>query len=244
MTALWSIPQPVYAADRLAQLRATLDERLRQIATEPGRIVQMASLAVEDMVISEVIARLNLAIDIVAIDTGRLHGETLALADVFLKRFGRPLHWVQPDATAVADFSARHGLYPMYESLELRHACCHLRKVEPLNRVLAGASVWLTGQRRSQALTRHELTFVEADRERAMKKFNPIFDFSEDDVWAYVHAEELPINALYHQGYPSIGCEPCTIAVRAGEDIRSGRWSWERADKRECGLHTHKKEAI
>ena len=235
MTALWSIPQPVYAADRLARLRATLDERLRQIATEPGRIVQMTSLAVEDMVISEVIARLNLAIDIVVIDTGRLHGETLALADVFLKRFGRPLHWVQPDATAVADFTTRHGLYPMYESLELRHACCHLRKVVPLNRALAGYEAWVTGIRREDNALRAHAGLVEWDESHRMVKLNPIAAWSADELFAYVDAHGVPVNPLLGQGYRSIGCATCTRRVAPGQDPRSGRWAG--LTKTECGIH-------
>ena len=125
----------------------------------------------------------------------------------------------------------------MYESIELRKQCCYIRKVEPLNRALAAAPAWLTGQRRSQSVTRGDLPFEETDHARGIAKFNPIFDWQDDDVWAYAQTADLPLNALYNQGYPSIGCEPCTRPVKWDEDIRAGRWWWESKDSKECGLH-------
>ena len=160
-----------------------------------------------------------------------------------------------PSETAAADYHAQHGqAQSRNRSLDCRHRgalsnavgrvyarqrsrCCHIRKIEPLNRALKNAPAWLTGQRRSQSDTRSELNFEELDHSRNIAKFNPIFDWEENDVWAYAEAYGVPLNELYHQGYPSIGCEPCTRPVKEGENIRAGRWWWESKDSKECGLH-------
>lgn len=236
---LWQIPTPDYTEQALKRLQQTLDERLQHIAAQKGEKIMMHSLAVEDMIIMDSIDRLKINIKITAIDTLMLNDETLSLLPILKKRFQTPLHIIKPDAKATQEFEQKHGKYPMYDSIELRKACCFIRKVEPLNRALKGASAWITGQRRSQSITRAELQFAEQDEARHMAKYNPIFDFSEEDVWAYAHAFELPLNPLYHKGYPSIGCAPCSKAIRQDEDLRAGRWWWESADKKECGLHVH-----
>ena len=142
-----------------------------------------------------------------------------------------------PEAAAVERYVSEHGRDAFYESVDLRRECCRIRKIEPLNRAISGADAWLTGQRREQSATREELPFEEFDRNHQIAKFNPIYDWHEVDVWAYVEAHQVPVNALYQQHYPSIGCEPCTKPVRLGEDIRAGRWWWENKDTKECGLH-------
>ena len=134
-------------------------------------------------------------------------------------------------------YEEEKGKFAFYESVELRRECCHIRKIEPLNRAIQGADAWLTGQRREQSATRTVLPFAEQDQSRGIDKYNPIFDWSETDVWAYILANNVPYNDLYHQGFPSIGCEPCTRQVKQGEDIRAGRWWWESKDSKECGLH-------
>jgi phosphoadenosine phosphosulfate reductase len=143
----------------------------------------------------------------------------------------------RPVAAAVDAHVAAHGAYAFYESVELRKACCQIRKVEPLKRALAGRGAWITGQRRQQSTTRGELPLEEQDATFGLYKFNPLAEWSEEEVWAVIRALDIPYNPLHDQGYPSIGCEPCTRAIRPGEDLRAGRWWWESSDSKECGLH-------
>lgn len=152
-------------------------------------------------------------------------------------RYGIDIDVMKPVQAAVDAHVGAHGAYAFYESLELRKECCGIRKVEPLNRALAGRSAWITGQRRDQAVTRAHLPEQERDAERGMEKFNPLSDWSWEDILAYAARFDVPLNPLHARGYPSIGCEPCTRAIRPGEDPRAGRWWWEQADKKECGLH-------
>ena len=142
-----------------------------------------------------------------------------------------------PLSDDVAAYVAQHGENAFYESVALRRECCRIRKIEPLNRALADADAWLTGQRLEQSVTRSTLPFAETDTARGIAKYNPIFDWSEHVVWAFVLHNGIPYHGLYRQGYPSIGCEPCTMPVKAGQDIRAGRWWWESRDSKECGLH-------
>lgn len=236
---LWQIPQvDVAVHDTLATKTEILKQRLQQIAESHQDARFASSLAVEDMVITDVIAREKLNIGIFTLDTGLLHKETLALLEqldqvypnIQIARF-RP---IQAEAER---YVAEKGQFAFYESVELRRECCHIRKIEPLNRAIQGADAWLTGQRREQSATRTELPFAEQDKSRGIDKYNPIFDWSETDVWAYILANNVPYNELYHQGFPSIGCDPCTRPVKEGEDIRAGRWWWENKDSKECGLH-------
>ena len=235
----WQIPLvSLDAKDHLAEKTATLKQRLHQIADSHKDARFASSLAVEDMVITDVIAREQLNIGVFTLDTGLLHQETLDLLDNLAKTYPylhiARFHPIAPDA---ARYVAENGKFAFYESIELRRECCHIRKIEPLNRALQGADVWLTGQRREQSATRTELPFAEQDKTRGIDKYNPIFDWSETDVWAYILVNNVPYNALYHQGFPSIGCDPCTRQVKQGEDIRAGRWWWESKDSKECGLH-------
>lgn len=235
----WQIP--LVALDTqttLSEKTEVLKQRLKQIADNHQNARFASSLAVEDMVITDVIAREHLNIGIFTLDTGLLHAETLALLDkldqvypnIHIERF-------QPNQADADRYVENKGKFAFYESVELRRECCHIRKIEPLNRAIQGADAWLTGQRREQSATRTELPFAEQDKSRGIDKYNPIFDWSENDVWAYILANNVPYNDLYHQGFPSIGCDPCTRPVKEGEDIRSGRWWWESKDSKECGLH-------
>lgn len=216
---------------------AALETALSGIAVRFPGAALASSLSAEDMVITDAIARLDLPLAVFTLDTGRLHAQTLALIPQIDAVYGLELEVFQPDERRVLQYVDRHGLNAFYDSVELRRACCTIRKVEPLQRALKGRGAWLTGQRRGQSLTRSDLAFEEFDQAHGLPKFNPLIEWSDGDVWAYVNAFEVPVNALHARGYPSIGCEPCTRAIRSGEDPRAGRWWWESADKKECGLH-------
>lgn len=234
----WKIPETNDAERRrLPELAAALERRLQDIAARYPQAVFASSLAVEDMVITDAACRLKLPIRIITLNTGKLNPETAALIAETNARYQTELEVFYPNQQTADEFEAEFGTTAMYDSVELRRRCCHIRKIEPLNRALHNAPAWLTGQRRSQSETRSELNFEELDTGRNIAKFNPIFDWEEQDVWAYAHEHQVPLNVLYHQGYPSIGCEPCTRPVKLGENIRAGRWWWESKDSKECGLH-------
>jgi phosphoadenosine phosphosulfate reductase len=197
-----------------------------------------SSLSAEDMVLTDVIAASGAAIDVFVIDTGRLHAETLSLLERARRHYGLDILVFHPQPAAVAEYTVRFGLNAFYESVELRHQCCEIRKVEPLERALTGRDAWITGQRRAQSPERAALAPEEHDRSRGIAKFNPLALWPDEAVWAYIERHDVPFNPLHHRGYPSIGCEPCTRALKPGEPARAGRWWWE-ADgaKKECGLH-------
>ncbi|MCQ9615326.1 phosphoadenylyl-sulfate reductase [Paenalcaligenes niemegkensis] len=195
------------------------------------------SLAAEDMVLQHAIATHGLNISSFTLDTGRLHKETLALLDVINSHYGIQVTSLKPNQVKVDQHVAEHGAYAFYESLELRKACCGLRKVEPLRAYLQGKSAWITGQRREQSQTRSELQKNEFDSAFQLQKFNPLCDWTLEQVWTVIRTFAIPYNSLHDQNYPSIGCDPCTRAIRAGEDVRAGRWWWEQRDSIECGLH-------
>lgn len=218
---------------RLAATKATLEE----IAAEFTPAVFASSLAAEDMVLTDLILRNNLNIGIFSLETGRLHAETLGMLDAVKNTYGTAITLFKPEAAAVDAYVQQHGLNAFYDSVEMRKECCRIRKVEPLNRALAGNKAWVTGQRRAQAATRTELEVQEEDAAHAMQKFNPLADWSEEDVWHYIRSNQVPYNPLHDKGYPSIGCEPCTRAIQPGEDVRAGRWWWENPESKECGLH-------
>jgi phosphoadenosine phosphosulfate reductase len=213
--------------------RATLE----RVARDFSPAVFASSLAAEDMVLTDLILKAGLPIGIFSLDTGRLHPETLAVVDAVKARYDYEITLYHPNAQAVDEYVATNGLNAFYDSVEMRRACCGIRKVEPLGRALAGNKAWVTGQRRAQSTTRAELAVEEADEAHGMTKFNPLADWSEQDVWDYIRANDVPYNALHDQGFPSIGCAPCTRAVQPGEDVRAGRWWWENPDSKECGLH-------
>jgi phosphoadenosine phosphosulfate reductase len=207
----------------------------RAAATHPGAIVQASSLGAEDQVLTDLIARNGLAIAVATLDTGMLHGETLVLIDDIRERYDIRVERYRPVHEAVIAFVGRHGKDAMRESVELRKACCAMRKVEPLGRMLAGRTAWITGLRREQSSERAEVEF-EATDDAGRSKLSPLADWSWADVWHYLDVNDVPYNALHDRFYPSIGCAPCTRAVAVGEDFRAGRWWWEQGVK-ECGLH-------
>jgi len=219
--------------DLIARTQATLE----QIAADYAPAVFASSLAAEDMVLTDMILRKQLPIAIFTLETGRLHQETLDMLTRIKATYGYDVTPYRPEPGAVEQYVAAHGLNGFYDSVELRKQCCQIRKIEPLNRALAGNKSWVTGQRRAQSVTRAALDVQEDDAAHGMVKFNPLADWSEDDVWQYLRDHEVPYNALHDQGYPSIGCAPCTRAIEPGEDVRAGRWWWENPDSKECGLH-------
>ena len=211
--------------------------RLQRIAHDFKPAALASSLSIEDMVLTDLIARDGLDIGIFVIDTGRLHGDTLDLIARIEARYGRTVCVFHPRPAAVAEYVRLHGRDAFYESVELRKSCCEMRKVEPLKRALAGKQAWITGMRRSQSALRGDIAFEEFDAVHGLAKFNPLADWSEADVWAHVRRYDVPYNPLYDQGYRSIGCAPCSRPVTAGEDVRAGRWWWETEQASECGIH-------
>ena len=224
-------------SDKLAALVAETSATLARVAAEFSPAVFASSLAAEDMVLTDLILKAKLPIKIFSLETGRLHAETLAMLERVKAHYGYEIAVYRPQQEAVDAYVAQNGLNAFYDSVEMRKECCRIRKVEPLGRALAGNKAWVTGQRRAQSATRAELHVQEDDAAHGMTKFNPLADWSEQDVWDYIRANGVPYNALHDQGYPSIGCEPCTRAIEPGEDVRAGRWWWENPESKECGLH-------
>jgi phosphoadenosine phosphosulfate reductase len=214
-----------------------LDAFLEGVAARHAKVKLASSLAAEDMVLTHAILSRSLKVGIFSLNTGRLHTETLGMIDRVRERYGYEIEQFQPLDDAVDAYVREHGLNAFYDSVDLRKRCCEIRKVEPLNRALADVQAWVTGQRREQSVTRAELHEEEQDAARGIAKYNPLADWNEADVWAYLKLFDVPVNPLHARGYPSIGCEPCTRAIRPGEDSRAGRWWWESRDTKECGLH-------
>jgi phosphoadenosine phosphosulfate reductase len=210
---------------------------LRAAAEQHQPIALASSLSAEDMVLTALIASEKLPISIFTLQTGRLHPETVEMIEKTRVHFGVAVEEYLPEPAAVDAYVNANGLNAFYDSVELRKACCHIRKVEPLNRALAGKAAWVTGQRRDQAASRADLNEEDFDAARGIPKFNPLADWTWEDVLAFVEARGVPINPLHKRGYVSIGCDPCTRAIRPGEDPRAGRWWWETSDSKECGLH-------
>jgi phosphoadenosine phosphosulfate reductase len=212
---------------------------LRQAAAEhAGSVVQSTSLGAEDMVITDLIARHEMRMAIGTLETGKLHAETSALIPRIEERYGLKVEVYRPEAEAVIHFVKNHGEKAMYDSIELRKGCCAIRKLEPLSRMLANRTAWVTGLRREQSNNRGDVPFSELD-DKGRTKFNPLADWTWNDVWHYIAANNVPYNPLHDQFMPSIGCEPCTRAIAVGEDFRAGRWWWEDEKAKECGLHVH-----
>jgi phosphoadenosine phosphosulfate reductase len=212
------------------------------LATFGADVTVACSLGVEDMVVLHEAVRVGRELGVSArvflLDTGRLHQETYDLVDRARDRYGVALEVYAPDTLAVEDLVRRKGMNGFYASVDDRRACCDVRKVRPLRRALAGARAWVTGMRRDQSTTREELRVVEADAGNGgILKLNPLARWTHDDVWAFVREHDVPTHVLHARGYPSIGCAPCTRAVREGESVRSGRWWWEEPEHKECGLH-------
>lgn len=220
-------------SEKIEQIVTLLTETVRDYAP----VAFASSLGAEDMVLTDLIDKYQIDIEMFSLDTGRLPQETYDLMQTVRERYKTPLRIYFPNVKQVEEYVAAYGINGFYESVELRKACCHVRKVEPLRRALYGKRAWVTGIRRDQTTTRVDLKVSAYDISNRMQKINPLLEWTNDDVWAYLRANDVPYNKLHDRFYPSIGCAPCTRAITPGEDIRSGRWWWETPDGKECGLH-------
>ena len=207
------------------------------LAAFPGKFRLASSLGAEDQVLTHIVASESLDVGIFVLDTGRLHQETYSVMSKTQERYGFKYTVYFPQTEAVQSMVSTHGPNLFYQSIDLRKQCCYVRKVEPLNRALAGAKGWVTGQRRDQGVTRHDLPVAEWDEAHQMVKLNPLAEWTTEMVWDYIRTHSIPYNILHDRGFPSIGCAPCTRAITPGEDLRAGRWWWEDPENKECGLH-------
>jgi phosphoadenosine phosphosulfate reductase len=230
------------------ELIYTLNERFRGRKTTEilsffldeykGRIAFASSLGAEDQVLTHLIASIDPEVKIFTLDTGRLFPETYDLIERTNNRYKINMEVYFPSARKVEKMVKEKGINLFYESVENRKLCCFVRKIEPLHRALEGFEIWITGLRRDQSVTRNHFSMVELDENNHGRvKINPLIDWSEKDIWDFVHAHNIPYNTLHDKGFPSIGCQPCTRAIQPGEDLRAGRWWWEMAEHKECGLH-------
>jgi phosphoadenosine phosphosulfate reductase len=202
-----------------------------------GRIALSSSLSLEDQILTDIIVKINPEARIFTLDTGRLFPETYNLIDRTNDKYGIKIEIFFPNCVDVQEMVNAEGVNLFYESVEKRQRCCHVRKIEPLRRAFAGLDAWICGLRKEQSVTRRNMQMIEWDEGNNLLKINPLIDWSEQQVWEYVKTRNVPYNKLHDKGFPSIGCQPCTRAVKPGEDIRAGRWWWELPTHKECGLH-------
>lgn len=200
-----------------------------------------SSFGAEDVVVGDMVLSVRPEARIFTLDTGRLHEETHEVADRVRERYGVAIETHFPDRGSVERLMREKGPFSFRASVDNRKECCEIRKIAPLRAALHGLELWITGLRREQSMTRTAVRRLEWDETFGLLKLNPIADWTSDQVWDYIRAHDLPYNALHDRGFPSIGCAPCTRAVRPGEDVRSGRWWWEAPEGKECGLHRHRR---
>jgi len=201
------------------------------------RLALSSSLSIEDQTLTDMMLGIDRKARIFSLDTGRLFPETYALIDKTNLHYDIKIEIFCPQTEALQEMVNKQGINLFYESIEKRHLCCQVRKLEPLSRAFRTLDAWVCGLRRGQSVTRSDMQRIEWDERHGLLKINPLIDWSEEQTWAYIREHRVPYNKLHDQGYPSIGCQPCTRAVKPGEDIRSGRWWWEDPQHRECGLH-------
>jgi phosphoadenosine phosphosulfate reductase len=230
-------PAALALDQRLSAIERLEDRLLEIVRALPGRVAFSTSLGIEDQAVLHAIAAAGADVDVFTLDTGRHFPETLETLEASERRYRLRIRVVAPDAREIAALVARDGIFGFRLAVENRKACCEVRKVRPLKRALAGAAGWITGLRREQSAERAAVPFAAWDGAHRLVKVNPIADWSLERLEAYVADNDVPVNPLHAQGFPSIGCQPCTRAVKPGEDIRAGRWWWENEDGKECGLH-------
>lgn len=201
------------------------------------RIALSSSLSIEDQTLADIMLKINPKARIFTLDTGRLFPETYQLIDKTNLHYDIKMEIFCPQTEKLQQFVREQGINPFYESIEKRHSCCEVRKLEPLRRAFQNLDAWVCGLRQTQSVTRNDMNLVEWDERHRLLKINPLIHWSEEHVWNYIRTHHVPYNKLHDKGFPSIGCEPCTRAVKPGEDIRAGRWWWESPEHRECGLH-------
>lgn len=224
--------------------KSSAEEVLRwALRTFSPKIALASSFGAEDVVLIDLLVKIDPKAKIFTLDTGRLNEETYDVMDRIRRKYGVEIVSYFPKAAKVEELERQKGFYSFRESIANRKECCGIRKVEPLKRALAGLDAWVTGLRRDQSVTRSDVAKVEIDEAHGgIAKINPLADWTHDDVWSYIKKNSVPYNKLHDLGYPSIGCAPCTRAVKPDEDIRAGRWWWEDAEHKECGLHLPKKD--
>lgn len=224
--------------EKLATL--SLSERLEFIASTTPKSVFTTSLGIEDQLITHLIAEQKTDIKIVTLQTGRLFPQTLALIAQTKSRYGVEIEEFHPDQNSIEEYKKQYGINGFYDSVQARHKCCQIRKIIPLSRALEARDGWITGLRRGQSGNRDQAPFCEWSPEYNLFKYNPLADLSTERLDQLIEENDIPINELHKRGYPSIGCEPCTRAIKPHEHPRAGRWWWEQEDARECGLHASK----
>jgi phosphoadenosine phosphosulfate reductase len=238
MSSSGIMPQDVVSTLARAGEPMSPQEVLRLVLDRFGRRTALSSsFGAEDMVLIDMLMQIDPKARIFTLDTGRLPQETYTVMDAARERYGATIEVFFPQAEAVQEMVAEHGINLFYHSVENRKLCCGVRKTEPLRRALAGLDAWITGLRREQSITRTAVHKIEWDETNRLVKVNPLVDWSHEDVWRYIREHNVPYNALHDRGYPSIGCAPCTRAVQPGEHDRAGRWWWEHPETKECGLH-------
>lgn len=223
----------------LTQLQnKTSEEVLQFISQLPSeRLVFSTSLGYEDQVLTHMIFSLNLPVSVFTLDTGRLFPETYSVLSSTLERYTKPIKVFYPNTPSVEEMVSKKGPFSFYETIDNRKECCFIRKVEPLKRALKDCTIWITGIRADQSGNRSDMPMVEWDEGNQIIKIHPLLNWTLKDVKDYIFANNIPYNPLHDKGFVSIGCQPCTRAIKEGEDFRAGRWWWEDADKKECGLH-------
>lgn len=217
----------------------SIPEVLAVLAQDYKQIVFSTSFGQEDQVLTDIIFKNNLAVEVFTLDTGRLFNETYETFDRTIKRYKKEIRTYFPDKTKTEELLTKKGPFSFYDSVDNRKECCHIRKVEPLQRALKGKQVWITGLRSGQSTGRENLPLFQWDETYQVLKYNPLTDWSLEQVVKYLKQNNVPYNPLHDKGFVSIGCAPCTRAIEPGEDIRAGRWWWEDS-KKECGLHETK----
>lgn len=211
---------------------------LAGVKAASGSVSMACSFSAEDIVVIDMLHKVAPHVRVFALDTGRLNEETYQVAESVRVRYDLKIDWYFPDSQAVENLEREKGLFSFRETLENRHECCGIRKVEPLGRALDGLGGWIVGLRREQSVTRANLQALEVDQAHGgIVKISPLVHWTERQVWEYTEKHTLPVNRLHRMGYPSIGCAPCTRAIEPGEDLRAGRWWWENPEHKECGLH-------
>lgn len=225
----------------------TLNEQFRDESAENllryflgrygSRIALASSLSIEDQMLTDILLKINPQARIFTLDTGRLFPETYSLIDRTNLKYSYKLEVYFPESSEVEEMVRTKGINLFYEGIEQRKLCCKVRKINPLKRAFETLDVWISGLRRDQSVTRQEMQLIEWDDANGLLKINPLINYSEEQVWDYVRAHQVPYNKLQDKGFPSIGCQPCTRAIKPGEDIRAGRWWWENPEHKECGLH-------
>lgn len=222
-----------------AEFKGKSPEEVIQFAVEKfgDKIALSTSLGAEDQALTYMLVNINKDTRIFTLDTGRVFPETYDLLSRTSKKYKKDIEIFFPEKDLVQQMVKEKGINLFYDSIENRKRCCHIRKIEPLQRAFKGLDAWICGLRAEQAVTRSDAQVFEWDQVNNIVKINPLVDWTEEQLWEYIKQHKIPYNKLHDKGYPSIGCQPCTRAIMEGEDVRAGRWWWEQPDTKECGLH-------